>query len=237
MSKPLPGEIVIEIDLEQHSRYTYREENPFTHERKEHTEMVMCGNGHLMFRPVERQIRSRLVPGRMSGAELQKSVRTGVHYIPGERIHVDIEKRIGRITDPLADEDNRELYQSLVSVSSRSENPWPVSQPTNDQVVELKSDTALWTWLFHMRQIVDRGCTDNRPREMEGEWFCRPVQNVTLLPSMDEINKSGKARILFPEGDPGLSRLLDEVRKKSEAGYDASKAGFITPELMAATTW
>ena len=84
-----------------------------------------------------------------------------------------------------------------------------MGQPIKDEVVGLQNDEIFWTWVYWMRR-----CLDGVPPNVR---FAVPVQNTHLLPSMEEIVKSGKVRL--PIYDAG-ARAVANVKEP-----------FLTPEM------
>lgn len=241
--EPKPGEIVIEIDVESHSLYHYTDN--FTVPPRKRTKMVKSGNSLMEFRPAGNNVRSRFMFNRCPGTQFPNAA-TQLDYIIGEYIHVDIEKRIGRITDPLGYASNKSMYESIKAVGADLGNMMPFPELTEDDVYLLNSDEKLWTWIYWMRRIVDGGCSDMRQLDEQLDWTCRPIQNVHTLPSFDEIVATRKVSILNnAEVTPKLGQWLHDVRRgvdatgrrmgEPEPGYDPQvDRDHLTPELFGA---
>lgn len=177
---PRLTEIVIEIDDE--TVYTPEDRRPLW--EKQPPDFVRSGNCAHYFFPIGKTLRSRFVPDRV-GPGKPPALLT-IDSIPGQRIHIDIENRIGRITDALGDKKNEILFERIKRAAVNTEIFGDIGQPVQPQEVELYSDQLLWTWLYHMRRLLI-GHKEGR--------FCVPVQNVDKLPSLEEIVASGKVEI------------------------------------------
>lgn len=234
-----PGEIVVEIDNEHLNVYEEEERDPYDPYNpakvKRTTRKEISGNRNQHFPPVETRkngtnwIRSRRVLNR-DGARLRATydgALLGIEYIPGERIHLDTDKRIGRITDGCFDPENSELLDKLVRASGKMEKSmkFPLS-PSEYVEVQLKSDTELWNWIYHMRMICngDRehnaGVSRNPGCATEGPRLCRPIQNVDLLPTFEECCKSGKVKLeLGFLGTPSDIKAFHDEFKENDPDY------------------
>src|SRR5579872_4098531 len=127
------GEICIEIDNEHLN--VYREPQRDVHEPWNHakTKIVIrkeiSGNRNQLFPPIEtRKNGTNFVRTRRNLARDGRRLRTsydpallGIDYIPGERIHIDIEKKIGRITDGCFDPENSDLLDRLQAAANNME--------------------------------------------------------------------------------------------------------------------
>jgi hypothetical protein len=245
------GEIVIEIDNE----HIHVVENtvadprdPFDASKyKKVREETIAGNRNQHFPPYDSRknktntIRSRQVLQRY-GERIRFSMDpslNGIDFIPGERIHVDIEKRIGRITDGCFDPENEELLHKLSRASSKMERSMPFTLLPSDHIeVELKTDRELWNWIYHMRMICNgdpehnSGPERNRGCALSGPRLCRPVQNVDLLPSFEECCRSLK--VVLPLGFVGNAedvREFNEEFKKNDPDFSGrlnTRTGEIT---------
>jgi len=209
-----PGEIVIEIDNEH---LVVKEESladpsePFNPSKVTiHRTEDRAGNSHQYFQPVgERKnginyIRTRqeLIRNGRREQRTYDPALDRVDAIPGERIHLDPVRRIGRITDGIFDPENEAIYAQLVSVSQKLRQHFMLMPAVGGYIeVDLKDDTAYWNWCFWMRKIADgdqhhnagpaahRGCATSGPR------LCRPVQNVDQLPTLEECSRSLKVKL------------------------------------------
>ncbi len=227
------NEIVIEIDEEVHNIYLDQSPdasapmNPALYKTVKRT--VVSGNGHLYFFPVHRAIRSRLVFKRFGTKfDLDKATRV-IEGVPGERIHVDIARRVGRITDALFDPENEEILHEAQMVAAEMQMPFHLGPGLDKrgvlpQEVELKTDAALWSWIFWMRKAVDSGCAIKGPRQ------CRPIQNVDFLPTLEECVRSCKVPVIFNEDDGRVQEALAK-RQKSDPDYREGEA-VLTPSMF-----
>ena len=209
------GEIVIEIDNHclEVTYETVTDDvdilNPLKAKKKR--KEVLSGNRHEHFSPVEYRpkpkgegcnfIRSRFMPNRQDTFMYQESNSSlqGIEYIPGERIHINVETRVGRITDGIYDSENSELYMRLIDASRNRPNRFYLV-PGEYYEAELKTEAALWDWIFWMRKICDGdpahsdGPDRHKGCSLTGSRRCRPVQNIEKLPTMMDILKKGVVR-------------------------------------------
>lgn len=242
-AEPRPGEIVVEVDIERHVRYHYT--HNFEVPVRKSTKMARSGNGFLDFRPFG-QVRSRMLFNRSPGTKYADHV-SSVDFIPGQYIHIDVDNRLGRISDPLGYPANKDLYEAI-KAAGREGNANPRDFPdfsgdphSGSQEYQLATDEDLWTWLFWLRRVCDVGCSDLRPIDKEGEWTCRPIQNVHELPSLYEILATRKAVIVNnPEVTSDLKNWTHDVRKgdekrgrPGEPNYDPDRdRDHLTPEFF-----
>ena len=233
-----PGEVVIEIDNEHlhvKEEMVADDFDPFnplkaTIRRTE----VRAGNCHHLFPPVESRrngtnfIRSRrelIRDGEDARFTMDPALR-GIDFIPGERIHLDPVKKLGRITDACFDIENNEMYQRLLQVAAKLKGPRMFFVPGEYHEVDLRDPEAYWTWAFWMRRIMDgdkehgsgpdqhKGCCTKGPR------FCRPVQNTHLMPTLDEIANSLHVVLPCPlYANPDKQKAWEERRKKDDPNY------------------
>ncbi len=215
------GEIVIEIDEERIEDKVYQ--TPIIDEFgraevKESTKELRCGNDNVFFDPIQRAIRSRIEFIRFGVKFRLQPAVDGLVMLPGERIHIDIEKRVGRITDALFSTE----YESVLDRAREAGlemQPFPFflaqglgGEGTKPLTKEFHDDYAMWDWIFGMRRIVNQGC------DTKGNRQCRPIQNVDFLPTLEDCIRSKKLRIRFNE-DTGLV-LQEKMAKKMESDTD-----------------
>ena len=199
-----PGEIVVEIDeehLDIKSESWMDPDRPFDCELIKLIEhRVRCGNRNMAFPPCELRprhnaepafaIRSRIEYKRDRGIR-KSAAMYEIDYIPGERIHVDLANKIGRISDACFDPENKELRDRLKEASRNMGGQpnfmWVPSPPFERKFAD---DSEKWTWIYHMRKIIDGdsehldGPAANRGCALSGNRLCRPIQNEHLLPSL-----------------------------------------------------
>ena len=242
-----PGEIVFEIDEERHSVY----ESPIFDESDRtsiqgfgvNRRIVLAGNSHQHFFPVpSRQfdinyVRSRIVLKR-EGPRISRTLDAAlddIEYVPGERIHVDLVNRVGRITDALADPDNEALYRKVVSagmkMQHRTGQVWRIGEYIE---VNLRDDASLWSWIFWMRRIADGDTAHNGGPErhpgcaLEGPRLCRPVQNIDALPTYEECVDSGKVPMHMNGEDTTFMQQFVKERQENDPDYKRVSSGRAT---------
>jgi hypothetical protein len=203
------NEVVFEIDNEH---YCIKEEEvvdpaePFNPMKmKINRREVVAGNCNQVFPPVETRkndvnyIRTRQVLMRRGPRErftLDPALQE-IEFIPGERIHVDLERGIGRITDAIFDPENEPLFLKLIKASQELRFKF-ILRPGEYVERQFRNMEEHWNWVFWMRRIADgdsehnsgppqhKGCAASGPR------LCRPIQNMERLPSLNEILRTGK---------------------------------------------
>ena len=251
-----PGEIVIEIDNEHlHVVEEMQADphDPFNPSKiKQVKKTTLAGNRNQLFQPYDSRkngtntVRSRRVLKR-DGTRMRFSMDPAIadiDYIPGERIHIDIQNRIGRITDGCFDPDNDTLLQQLAQASQKMERSMTFTLMPSEYVeVYLKSDNDLWNWIYHMRMICngDRDHNAGPPEHpgcaTEGPRLCRPVQNVDKLPTFEECAKSLKVVLpmAFNGSAADIKAFTDEFKENDPdfSGRLNTQAGTIvlTPYL------
>ena len=235
-----PGEIVIEIDNEHKSVKKVKvvdDFDPFNPMKtRTVSKEVIAGNRHELFEPYTSRengtntIRSRIVFEREEYLTPERA-RRGIEYAPGERIHVDLVNRIGRITDGLGDPENEDLYLRLIDASKNLPRKFPL-QPSEPIEVDLSNDERFWEWIFAMRKICNGDADHNSgpPQHpgcaLEGPRRCRPVQNVDQLPSWDDCIRSLKIKIPF-HGTPEYMKAWDEERKERDPDYSRAQGNSV----------
>lgn len=228
-----PGEIVIEIDNERHEVYQYLIRDAYEplniEKQRIEKRTVVSGNAERYFPPAGRNVRGRQYMKRFGPPTYRLAdAALDIEYVPGERIHVDLENGngVGRITDGIMDKDNAELRKFLTRRSG--ELPFPFSfGPNPAYEIRFPDDYARWTWLYWMKRTVQDGCANEGPR------MCRPIQGIDRLPSIEDCIKSRKVLIHF-NGEVPVAKILDDDRQKNEPNYDvrSSRRHVLTPELM-----
>lgn len=228
------GEVVIEIDNEHESVYqelVVDDQSPWDSDLDNIRERrIVAGNRHQHFPPVETRsfgnasynfIRTRQVLERIGGRRMRFSLNSSldsIDHIPGERIHIDLETKIGRVTDGVFDRENEAIRLQLKNAAKKREGLKGLFVPAPYVEVDMSTDDhAFWTWVFEMRKICDgdfdhnAGPTRHRGCATEGPRLCRPVQNVDLLPTREECLASGKLRMFLP---PMSQRQYDAWNKE-----------------------
>lgn len=217
MSEPRESEIVIEIDNEQVIKhepiYDIR-----TGSVLEERDPTRSGNCDYYFYPVEKTLRSGFRPLRCGSPP---PPLVNIDYIPGQRIHVDMAAREGRITDALGDKSNQSLYARVQRAWKACEIIGPMGQPIKDEVHGLRNEELFWTWLYWMRRCLD----GNPPNES----YARAIQNVHLLPSLEEIIKTKKVMLPIYEGSARVVLNLKDAHMTPElAGISGDKPAAYT---------
>ena len=236
-----PGEIVIEIDEENTDVKTSLEatdiHDPLNTDKMKVIEDVQThGNRHYHFPPVDIRsgngatynfIRSRkvLVRDGLRTRFMMDEALQEVDYIPGERIHLDLENKVGRITDACFDPENDMLYQRLKKVGIKIHGVMKPWLPGIYHEVKFPNDQAMWNWAYHMRKLMDgnqehcdgperhKGCATS------GRRLCRPVQNVEQMPTLAEILKTGKVKIPMPPMSKEAADDFDATNKEHDPDY------------------
>lgn len=239
------GEIVVEIDQEEGFTKWFGEiklsDDNNLIRRNVDPRRIITGNGEKLFFPVQRphwpMLRSRMEWFRFGKKYRLDDAVTDLPALPGERIHIDLEKRIGRITDGMGDPANATLLSRATRAARQMEEGAFNYILRDEEQVNLSTDAAFYTWLFWMRKIVDEGCADEstRKRLRDDEtgpnyaFMCRPVQDVERLPTLKEIVATKKVRMTYNDQDPRTQEALDKQRKRDEPDYIP---GVLTPALM-----
>jgi hypothetical protein len=195
MSAIRAGEIVIEID---HPR-----------------------NGDVMFDPIALALRSRFITHR-SGPRAQAPLNQfNTAPIPGQRIHLDLKRGIGRITDPLADPENAELLKTIndVNVSLQPPRPLACAQPELEFRLQTKNGSGdRETWMYFMRRLLEpnlmntaEGAKPNTaalPQKMAP--MARMVQDnfPSQYPTTLELRQTGLVKTCNPMRLPGESAFI-----------------------------
>ena len=243
------GEIVIEIDEEQESRYSRPEEKALLQdgERKMVDTVVRSGNRHASFFPVEAVLRSRIEIFRETIDYIDKdAMRVSKDPIPGARIHIDLDEKKGRITDALLDPENRELRRFLELEAER--RPMPIRLCyCPDVETDLSNPFTLWNWIYWTRRIVD-GDKEHWNRDESRPWgkacglkgprYCRPVQNLDRLPTIEQCIKTGYVNLRINDQQPGLvQKIIEDSRQATNEDYRKHpRVGVMTPFLAGTAT-
>lgn len=195
-------EIVVEVDVHCENRYDRIHIDPFTGIRSKHVEVVVSGNGGIVWRGDT--VRSRLYPEReqyLSRDVLEKFRYDGL-YVPGQAIAISIEKKTCRIVDMMNTEDGRQMWEKLrrVAFALEGRQQFFLAAPLAEISLLVKNQSDLLGYLWSLRELVDSGCGTKGARR------CRPVQRVDFLPTREALAKTGKARIFF--NDQRLRQLV-----------------------------
>ena len=230
-----PGEIVVEVDEEhihERTETLIDPTDPINFEKvKTKTVRIALGNRHFNFPPApdrgqnktQNFIRSRDVFMRRGPNErfsMDPALRS-LDFVMGERIHLDMNQRIGRVTDAIFDEENAEHRRQLCEARSNMKGIRGLLVPSEYFEARLDSDEAFYSWLFHFRKLLDGDSEHNSgdPRHrgcaLTGVRLCRPVQNVHLLPTLAEILRSSKVTV--PIMRPLTKDEADDFDKEHKA--------------------
>lgn len=236
-----PGEIVIEID-EENTDVKVRMvatdiHDPLNPDKMKIIEDVTVhGNRHIHFPPVDIRsnggatynfIRTRRVlmrDGEDTRFMMDPALRS-IDMIPGERIHLDIANKVGRITDAIFDPENDAMYQKLKDIGVKIHG---ASRPFMSGIYveqKFRDDTAMWNWAYHMRRLMDGnqehcgGPPQHPGCSATGTRFCRPIQNCDQMPSMVEILKTGKVKIPLPPMTKEMADHFDDTNKEHDPDY------------------
>lgn len=212
-----PGEIVIEIDQEhqdvQSDLVATDIYDPFNPDKMKMIEKKQrAGNRHIHFPPVEMRtqkgaefnfIRTRreLIRDGEDTRFMMDAALRSIDSIPGERIHLDMEARTGRITDAIFDPENDVLYHKFREIGVKLYGPLRPFISGIYYETTFLDDYSMWNWAWEMRKIMDGnpehcdGPPEHRGCATSGTRLCRPVQNCHLMPSRAEIVRSGKLKI------------------------------------------
>lgn len=236
-----PGEIVIEIDEENtdaKSRLVATDvHDPLNPDKMKIIDEVLThGNRQVHFPPVDIRsnsgatynfIRSRKVlirDGEDTRFAMHSALRS-IDYIPGERIHIDFDNKVGRITDSIFDPENDALYQKFKEIGIKIHG---INKPFIAGIYfqqEFRDDKAMWNWAYHMRKLMDGneehngGPEQHRGCSTTGTRLCRPVQNVEQMPSMIEILKTGMVKVPMPPMTKEMADDFDATNKEHDPDY------------------
>lgn len=226
-----PGEICIEIDGETDTFYERAAVESLDDINRGINKVavtkITSGNTNQLFFPLERVVRSRIVFARFGRKYRLDDATQMLDHVPGERLHIDLDRRIGRCTDGLLDPENESINQQCRAAAREMQMPFFLGYGKAEEI-QLTTDTAYWNWIFWMRRIIDQGCAKEGPRA------CRPVQNVDLLPSYEQCVRSLKVDLHYNTEDDQIAvYAIEAKRKESEPGYKDSPElrGKLTPHL------
>lgn len=193
MARFEPGEIVVEID---HPK-----------------------NSNVEFHPTSMSLRSRILPSRFGNAIKPWMLKYEQKGIPGQRIHLDVEKRCGRIVDGLSDDPalmdqiNRDIQTSEIRTAAYA--------IAKEDRRENLSDIDVQTWLFWMRRLVDKHYRTAEDRKDLGA-IARCIHGT--LPKLDDIVATGK--VLRPYKDNfGKAQGMYYGQKEEKEQRQTARAG------------
>ena len=114
-------------------------------------------NGNVYFYPTNCSVEGTLKPWRSPGANYKPPI-AALGEIPGERIHLDVKGKTGRISHALSDPENAGLFERIKKASRSCQPPLKCGdKPAEDRWFRNLSDDQVNTWLHWMRRLVDRG--------------------------------------------------------------------------------
>jgi len=232
---PRPDEIVIEIDCEDVVEQTHRRRDTFDSAKWiNRVTRIVNGNGKVFWFPTDDMLRGRIRLDRVQGCTLSAErrdafLRYAPRGIPGQCVHVDIEKREGRITDALGWKENRPMREQLTDAALHFEDSnFLLLPPAEEKIVNLTEDRRFHTWLFWMVRLL--GNTTETHREVS------PVQNVERLPSLKEIIKTRNVKASWNGEDPRVSEAMkiDQEHRMKKTGNQEAYAydGCLTPAMF-----
>lgn len=156
-------------------------------------------NSDVLFYPIQKLLRSRIVPSRTGRRIPEQFFRFEHDAIPGLYIHLNEKKKIGRVTDPLSYPENEGKKLAIDAARRQhaaqrgSSLPKPIA-PWKEIVKENLTTDEIRTWKFYMRRLVD-GMTDHRD---SSENYGQRVSVANLiqgrLPTEAEILQTGRVR-------------------------------------------
>lgn len=164
------------------------------------------------FFPAGMQLRSRWFPKMIGLRAPDAYTDLPIEGIPGQRVHLDEKNRVARITDPLADDENKSRWEHIkrCDANLRARGKASVlteyTQPCAEKRFERLTDADIITWKFWMRQLVDgkRDFSANykdptNPIEVKSHG--EMLQGT--LPTQVEMLKTGKVRApSYRQGNP-----------------------------------
>jgi hypothetical protein len=239
------GEIVLEVDCHQCSRYRRRRYDIFTKSWEVTIDEVFSGNGPLCwdlggadYGPTlpgeeKNKLRSRFDIARAGGGLMPDVVtmfRELRRPIPGQAICLNRKERHGRIIDLFDLEEYEELWDRLRRLAiTLSTNPSFIAEPAPPVVVKFNSDVDATTWEWKMRTLLEC-CVAT---ELEDRHVVRDFQNARDIRSRQELAECGKVRVQLPSD---LYKILERDMRtragKLEGGADLYKFdGYLTPAL------
>lgn len=191
MSAPRPGEIVIEIN---HPK-----------------------NSPVMFDPAGQPVRSRFLTPRSGAAPKPCLQAFAIRPIPGQRIHLHIKNRLGRITDPLGDPENKPIIEAVNR--AMRELGEPQSCPHDDIEFKALTEEKLLSWMYYMHLLLE-GIRVNTPSLVDAGETAFDVHPVAELiqgtfpeeyDSSLKLRQTGKILSFSPRRIAGQTMYIDKV--------------------------
>lgn len=189
-------------------------------------------NADQYFRPIKKSLRSRFLTPRSGPGAKAPLNAFATTPIPGQRIHLDWKKRVGRITDPLSEPESKDLLEQMNRVWSQIGQSGRCG-PLADEEFKNLTEEAAYSWLYYMRDLVEghrnsAKLYENAAREDEvkftpfaeviaGEW---PAGLTTLL----AIRQTGKVLTYNMRSSPPGARTLPVLTKDELEIYGHSLA-------------
>lgn len=157
-------------------------------------------NDNVYFFPVDKELRSHIFPHRSGPGCPPAFTSFATIGIPGQRIHLDVKAKVGRITDALADKANADLYEQFQKKSLQTGMTDVGTFPTEEHA-NLTAE-QVQTWLYWMRRIVDHKTKHPDGHESDKTLigpYGRLIQGT--LPELEEIVATGKAMMPIYSAD------------------------------------
>lgn len=196
-AKVIEGEIVVEVD---HPK-----------------------NSDVFFYPATQSVRSRFIPYRSGTGAPGQLNKYQARGIPGQRIHIHVGSKVGRITDALAEDES--FYEELKRDMDTGPKPIRVGVPNRTVVFTGLTDEDVQTWLFWMKRL----CTDSyKTAETRQDLGVAGKEIQGKLPTLEEIIGTGKARrprFHGADGEDGVHYQSKEKKELATAGGKPSNQG------------
>ena len=109
-------------------------------------------NGAVFFFPIHRALQSAFRPHRTTGQPKAAINQFSVVY--GERVHLDVKNKTGRITHQMADPENKGLLERIRSAVVEIPILAQMGDPHEDEIHRNLSDEQVRTWLYWMSRLV-----------------------------------------------------------------------------------
>lgn len=152
-------------------------------------------NRHIAFGPPRLTLRGWWKRENLLGYTMDQTMAK-MPNIPGQCIVINCRQRVLRITDPLADPDNRELLQDIRRIYKEA---FKVDGgPEKEYREEDVSDTRLKSWLWEVRKMLD----NKQGRVLSGE--VPSAEKIAALPGYrgtEYYNTSARARKYLEEDE------------------------------------
>ena len=165
MSKPKSCEIVIAVDKPR--------------------------NGNVYFYPTNCAIEGTFKPWRTPGAKFKPPI-LALGEIPGERVHLDVKGKTGRISHALRDPDNAKTLEKVRRAARTCQPPVICGEaPKEDRWFRNLTEEQVNTWLYWMRRLVDEGKATILQGQLPGLDELKTRKDI-LRPSYDSRARGGR---------------------------------------------